>query len=234
VASQTDCFNAALTLLGERRIASLSEDAETVRVLLALWNPTMLFCLEQGIWSFAMRIATVAQSGDGTAAGMTYAFEPPTDLIHVYQVGNEAAIDPAWADANFIDHGPAWYGNAATLYVHYTSDNGSYGTDTTLWPETFAQYAAAYLAHRAAYRLTGSLALTEQLDILQTRRLANALSVYGLWKSIGREPLHVASRWEAPSSRALADKLPNLNPLNTMQAWAPPRLQQQRRQQEAE
>src|SRR5512144_1570516 len=80
-------YNVALSALGERSLDSLTEDGEPRRELDAVWargGGALRYFLEQGRWSFAMR----TQQLDASATvdppfGFRYAFEMPTDFVHL-------------------------------------------------------------------------------------------------------------------------------------------------------
>lgn len=148
-------YNDTLLILGEGKLASLSE-ARTPRYALDdAWDAALRYCLEQGAWNFAMRAVQADSSASVTPTfGYTYAFTKPDDWIKTYQVANNETFTP-FLDV-FVDEPNYWYANCDPLYIRYVSSDTAYGLDLSIWPETFANYVAHYLAKRTCKRITGS------------------------------------------------------------------------------
>jgi len=75
-------YNGALRLCKTRKVASLTENNERIRLIDAAWADAINYCLETGQWSFATRTGQI----DYTPSlepdfGYTYAFTQPTDMI---------------------------------------------------------------------------------------------------------------------------------------------------------
>lgn len=190
-ASKLQIYNHALLMMKERRLSGLNEDRESRRTLDEFYDEIVQFCLEQGMWKFAMRMATITQSGSGLYS-MTYKFNKPTDIIHTFAVGNTATVDPMVY--SYIDEGSFYYANTSPLYVRYSSNDTSYGLDLTRWPQGFTQYVAAELAAWAAYAITGNADLMGGLNMKAKVLLANALSLYSLINMPGQLPMNTGAR----------------------------------------
>src|SRR5688572_33121578 len=106
--SKLDLYNQALLILGERRLASLSEAREPRRALDDAWDSSLRFCLEQGFWNFAMRaIEAQASASVVPTFGYAHAFTKPSDWIRSYQVSASETFDPPLL--NFVDEPNTWY-----------------------------------------------------------------------------------------------------------------------------
>lgn len=78
---QLSLYNNALTVLGERKIASLTENREPRRVLDDVWSGAVKYCLEQGQWKFAIRTSKLTYSTDvNPVFGYRRAFERPSEI----------------------------------------------------------------------------------------------------------------------------------------------------------
>ena len=81
---QLGLYNQALYLLGERSLASLTENREPRRILDVVWRGAVKFCLEQGQWKFALRTSKLTYSTDVIPTfGYSRAFERPTDCVRL-------------------------------------------------------------------------------------------------------------------------------------------------------
>lgn len=138
-------YNDALRLCGEHRLAHLSQERESRRMLDSVWETAVQYCLEEGQWKFAIRSREVSYSPSVTPSfGYSYVFDKPTDLIRVTGVTSDEFLQMPLLD--YRDEGGFWFANLDTIYVSYVSDDDAFGLDSSLWPYTFKKYLAAYLA----------------------------------------------------------------------------------------
>ena len=155
MATQLGLYNEALRILGERRLASLSENREPRRVLDDIWNDGAIdYCLEQGYWNFAMRAVSITKSATVPAFGYVNAFDKPNDLIRTAGVSADEFFNVPLTQ--YMEEVGFWFADIDPLYIRYISNAASYGNDLTRWPKTFAKYVAAFLATEAAWTLTQS------------------------------------------------------------------------------
>ena len=107
MATQLAVYQEALEHLGERPLASLSEDREPRRALDAAWDTTLTYCLEQGFWNWAMRSVEIEpEPAIEPAFGYQAAFSKPTDWLRTYVVSANDTFDPPLPD--FIDENGYW------------------------------------------------------------------------------------------------------------------------------
>ena len=154
--TQLQLTNDALGILGERSLAATTDATEAARVMLALYDSCLAYCLEQGHWTFAEREAVLTPSlTELPTTGFTNAFAYPTDYIRV----NELASDEHFASpiTQVHERTSHWYSDRATIYLRYVPDAAAYGGDVTLWPSSFELYFTMYLAVRGAPRIAPSL-----------------------------------------------------------------------------
>ena len=78
-------YNGALLFIGERQLATLTDNVESRRLLDGAWDRDGIeTVLEQGQWNFAMRTSKFEYSPSITPAfGHTRAFEKPSDFVRV-------------------------------------------------------------------------------------------------------------------------------------------------------
>lgn len=149
-------YNEALLCLGERKLASLSEDVEPRRVLDQIWDGGAVnYCLEKGLWNHAMRKQSITYDPDTDVEfGYTYAFNKPSDFIRIAAISLDERFSVPLLD--YEEMSSFWFADNDTIYLAYVSNDSQYGGDLSLWPQTFAEYVGSYMAWKACGRLTQS------------------------------------------------------------------------------
>ena len=166
-------YNDALLALGERKLASLSEAREPRRALDDAFDEARLYCLEQGLWNFAIRTVELAPAASVTPAfGFTHAFGKPADWVRTYVIADNEQLDPPLL--HYRDEGAFWYTDCAPLFVRYVSSDPGFGLDLSLWPQSYASYVSARLAQKICFRVTGSDNRAERLEKAEKKALATA------------------------------------------------------------
>jgi hypothetical protein len=161
--SRLSIYNGALRLLGERKLSSLTENREPRRIMDDAWDDGLVrYCLEQGLWNFAMRSSKFdydpSQSPD---FGHQYVFQKPDDWVRTASVcSDEYFTNPV---TQYEDERGFWYSSLQTIYVKYVSDSTEYGLDYSLWPETFANYVDHEMADEVCMRITQNRSLADQI-----------------------------------------------------------------------
>ena len=174
--SQLSLYNEALRLIGERRLASISENREPRRVLDDVWNDGAVdYCLEQGQWNFAMRAVEITPSAVTPAFGFTYAFDKPNDFIRTAGVSEDESFNVPLLDT--MEEVGFWFANVTPIYVRYVSNAASYGSDFQRWPSSFAKYVAAFLASEICFTITQSAEKQNFIITLAMDRLKKAKSI---------------------------------------------------------
>lgn len=169
-------YNNSLLVLGERKLASLTENRENRRILDQIWDDGFVDnVLEEGQWNFAMRTIQLDYTPSVEPDfGFSRAFEKPSDFVRISAIcSDEFFNDPLIA---FSDEMGYWFADIDTIYVKYISNDASYGGDLSQWPETFSQYAQGYMASLINMRITQSESKQEKLDKDLKKLLINARS----------------------------------------------------------
>ena len=175
-ATQLGLYNEALRLIGERRLASLSENREPRRVLDDIWNDGARdYCLEQGQWNFAMRAVEIEASTTTVPEfGYINAFDKPNDHIRTAGVCEDEYFTTPLV--RMVEEVGFWLADIDPIYVRYISKDSSYGFDLDRWPATFTKYVAAFLASEAVFTLTQSAEKQNYILQIMMRRLQDARS----------------------------------------------------------
>jgi hypothetical protein len=167
VADQLSIYNGALLIIGERFLASLTEEREPRRLLDFVWSDNgVKECLEAGQWNFAMRSSQIDY--DPTIDpdfGYNRAFSKPDDWILTSAVcADEFFRSPL---TRYVDEAGFWYSDLDTIFVRYVSSDISYGMNVGLWPESFTKYVQAHFASRIILRMSNSE--TEHARVLKLK-----------------------------------------------------------------
>lgn len=173
--TQLTLYNDALLLCGERFLSSLTEEREPRRLLDQVWTAgnAVRTCLEMGQWTFAMRTVQIDyDSNIEPDFGYQRAFEKPTDWVLTSSLCSDEFFRVPLT--RYIDEAGFWYADLDTLYVRYVSDDATYGSDFTLWPESFKDVVAAFLASKVVRKLTQSDDEEDRVRAILKKELAEA------------------------------------------------------------
>lgn len=175
--TQLSLYNGALRHLGERELASLSEDREPRRVLDGVWSTGAVdTCLEQGQWRFAKRTVKLApETTIEPDFGYRLAYAIPADFVRLTGISADAMMSVPLTQ--FAVEAGHWFTDVAPLYVGYVSNDPAYGGNFDLWPKAFERYVEAYLATRITKRGTHSDEDLKTLHALALRLLREAQSL---------------------------------------------------------
>ena len=88
MSSEVEIVNAALTLLGEGRIASLADDVKAAREATAVFSIRRDALLAGYTWSFAKTRAQLSALVDAPPFGFTLKYQLPSDCLRIVMVGD--------------------------------------------------------------------------------------------------------------------------------------------------
>lgn len=173
--TQLALYNGALTELGERNIASLSENREPRRVLDDVYAGVVAECLEAGQWSFAVRTIQIeADPSLTTDFGYQNVFTKPDDWVRTVGLSASEYFNPPLI--GYKDEASYWLADIDPLYVMYVSNDSSYGLNLGIWPASFAKYVTLSLAQQICRRITSNKTDSEMLEKAQTKAKREALN----------------------------------------------------------
>lgn len=189
-------FNGALRELGSRKLASLSENRESRRVLDDIWTGGFVDeVLETAQWTFAMRAIEIASDPSASPDfGFRYKFTKPDDWVKTSYVCTDEDFNTPCLD--YADENDAWWSNQDTLYIKYVSNDSAYGADLSLWTPSVVTFAEMLLARKACKRLTQSDSDEEMLYKKLSKAKKEALS-----RDAMKGPAKFAPRGRWASSR---------------------------------
>lgn len=167
-------YNNILLNLGERKLASLTENRKSRRVLDQLWDSDFLTgCLEAGLWNFATRtIQSEYSPSVEPDFGFRYAHDKPTDWIRTSAISVSDYFSEPMLGYN--DESGYWFTDHETIFVRYISEDAEYGLDLSKWPESFTSYVELEGAARIAKSITQSDSETTRLEKRAEKALRSA------------------------------------------------------------
>lgn len=175
-ANKLSIYNGALLFLGERQLATLTDVVESRRLLDGVWDRDGIdTVLEHGQWNFAMRSAKYEYSPSITPSfGYSRAFEKPSDFVRLCAMCSDEFFTTTLF--RYIDEAGYWFSDLDEIYVKIVSNDGSYGTDYSLWPPSFKRYVESYFGAEIVWKLTQNKTSTEQAKAGSQKLLAKARS----------------------------------------------------------
>ena len=149
-------YNGALMILGERDLASLTEERESRRKLDQVWNDGgVRRMLEMAQWKFAMRASRVDyDAGVSPEWGFRRAFAKGDDWVVTSAVCQDELYRVPLV--RYLDEIGYWWADLDTIYVRYVSDGAQYGGDLSRWPSTFTDAVKGYFAQRIVASVQGA------------------------------------------------------------------------------
>lgn len=175
-AEKLSIFNGALLFLGDRQLSALTDNVESRRLLNGVWDRDGIdTVLEHGQWNFAMRSAKYEYEASITPSfGYSRAFEKPSDCVRVCAIcSDEYFTTPL---LQYWDEAEHWYADLDEIYVAIVSNDGSYGTNYSLWPPSFKRYVEAWFGSQIVWKLTQNLRKEEAKKKECKKLLTEALS----------------------------------------------------------
>ena len=150
--TQLSLYNDALSSLGERELASLSENREPRRVLDRAWDGAINACLELADWKFAQRTSKLIYEPSYTPTfGYARQFSKPSDWVRWSRVCLDERLQVPLLNYDF--EAGFLFTDQDEIYVSYVSNDASYGGDFTLWPKSFETVVSLYLATQIVKRI---------------------------------------------------------------------------------
>ena len=197
-ATKLKIYNGALREIGERKLATLTDNVESRRVLDTMWDSEFVDeVLMAGQWNFAARSAIVDIDASITPPfGYTNAFEKPSDWIRTMGLSEDEYFTHPLRD--YEDEGGFWYAESDPLYVKWVSNGEDYGSNLSNWTPNFRLFVETLLASRVCTRLTQNESKTRDLIKLSEFRLTKAQATDAMDEPTRRLPI---GTWQAARHR---------------------------------
>jgi len=176
--TQLILYNGALRLLGQPKLATITEEKEARRILDDAWNDEARdFVLEQGNWNFATRTIRIEIDSALTPEfGFNNAFNKPDDWVRTVTIASDEYFLFSMTDREYNDEGDYWFSDIDQMYVKHVSNDAAYGADYALWPRTYLRLNQAYLAREINPRLKQTTKSKEDAEEVYDKALTLARS----------------------------------------------------------
>ena len=187
-ATKLKIYNGANRELGERKLATLTDNAESRRVLDTMWDSEFIDeVLSAGQWNFAARSALIDIDASVTPPfGYSNAFPKPSDWIRTLAISEDEYFSTPLNE--YEDEAGVWYSESDPLYAKWISNAEDYGSDLSKWPANFRLYVETLLASRVCTRITQNEQKTVHLMRLAEKRLIKAKATDAMDEAVGRMP----------------------------------------------
>jgi hypothetical protein len=182
-------YNGALLLIGERKLASLTEAREPRRVLDTIYDDGFVEgVLEAATWNFATRSLAVDYSPSTEPPfGWRRAFVKPDDYVRTVAVCQDEYFRYPLED--YEDESGFWFAEQDTIYVRFTSSDDSYGGSLGNWTPSMVKYAKAELAYWAAVALTKAEDIQKAAEERRDKWLSEASTRDAIAEPMRRSPM---------------------------------------------
>lgn len=187
-ATKLKIFNGALRELGSRKIANLTSNTESRRVLDTMWDSEFIDeMLSAGLWNFAARSALVdIDASITTEFGYTNAFAKPSDWLRTMAVSEDEYFTTPLRD--YADEAGYWFAESDPLYTRFVSNGADYGGDLSKWTPRFRMFVETTLASRVCTRITQNESKTRDLITLSEMRKKDAKANDAMDEAAARTP----------------------------------------------
>jgi len=162
--SETSIANAALTILGERRINSLDDTSKTAKTLKERYAEVRDEVLRSHPWNFATKRASLAADLTTPLWGPKNAFTLPSDSLRLLRINNPSDIPYRIEGRKIVSD------LEAPLEIVYTAQEA----DPLQMDSLFRQALSAALAADVAEAITGSTTMVETANAILTAKMRQA------------------------------------------------------------
>lgn len=182
----------ALAELGQASITATGEAGVAPASLAENYDRTVLYCLEQGNWNFAVDTAALATQGGVAMYGYTFPYQKPALWLRTVQISGSQFYWPPSED--YEDAKNQINSNTAPLYMAFVSAETATegGTTKATWPESFSTYVSCELAKRICRRIGGARDEYEKMEERCKAARADALAKDAIGEPIRYPP---EGRW---------------------------------------
>lgn len=162
MATDVEICSAALILLGEAPIASLSETSKRATQAANLWPTARRDLLRLHNWNCALTRVVLSPLSTAPAFGYTYQFTKPGDWLRLVQVGEYGETDYVFENNRILC-------NEVILKLVYVAD-----VEPGLWDSMLTDLAILRMARDLAYPVTRSASMRAEMN--QEYRLAERMA----------------------------------------------------------
>lgn len=172
--TKLNVYREAARLLGDSRLAALTDDTSQRHSFDDAWDRTVEYVLRAAYWSFALKTVAPAASLVSPVPGFTYVWDLPCDWIRTHAIFVLESVRSRECPIDCRHQLEEIHTRATPIWLRYISNDMA---DPELWPEHFANAVAARLAFECAERITGNPAKAEQMFQLWDEKFQRAVPI---------------------------------------------------------
>ena len=196
MATKINVWREAARLLGDYRIAALTDDSVQVAAFNDSWDRTIEYVLRQAFWKFALKTIVPDISAVGPVIGYSTVYDLPCDWLRTHAIFRSDTATALECPIDVKHQLEQMHVNVVTIYLRYISSDYA---DPDTWPEHFAYTVACRLAFENAEVITGNPARTEQMEAKWQRAMQLAVGPDAI-------PEHPWLRFQLDGSMLVASK----------------------------
>ena len=188
MATRLSLYSGALRTLGERALASLSEEREPRRLLDDAWdNGAVDYVLSTAQWRFASRAVELVPEDDiETSFGFVNAFQRPIDHVRTTGLCADEFFNCPLEEYSY--EAGYYYADVNPIFLRYVSNHADFGGNLADWPAAFTIYAQLYLASQIIGSLTSAKIEPAALDKMLRKARTEAASTDAMESPTTRPP----------------------------------------------
>lgn len=207
--SRLTLYNGALRILGDTKLASLTEAKEARYLLDDVWDDGAVdYCLEQGLWNFAIRSAEMTSDPSiEPDFGFSLAYEKSTDWVRTAAVTSDPYFQCVVTADGYRDEAGYLWTDIAPLYMSWVSNDAAYGNDMSMWPKTFVKFVEYDLAFEICPRMKQAENKLDRVEKAMMRTLTDARSKDAMNNGPQRRPGGSWSRMRRGGDRGSRSRL---------------------------
>jgi hypothetical protein len=171
MATKLQVYNDALVLLGDARIATLSDDVAGRYELDNLYDRAVLYVTRQAAWNHAIKFV-FPTAGAASYHAFAYSYAKPGDWLRTHSIYTQVGTREYPIDARELATTWALNVNTGVCFRYIAS-----GVAESLWTEGFVLALAAYLAFAVAERVSGKGEKASSMFQLWQARLAEGAAM---------------------------------------------------------
>lgn len=196
--SRLALYNLALgTYVGTQRLdptTGLTENVSSRYALDSVYDDTLLYMLELGLWKFATKTAQLTKDAVAPTLQREYSFTIPDDFVRLVNIASDESMNSELLD--YREQAGKWYTDVNPIYVSYVSKDEDYGLDLEKWPASYTDAVASRLAYNSVLPINKDRGDRADLLKLHKETLAVARRLDAVDEAVKGKP---PGRW--PRSR---------------------------------
>jgi len=192
-------YNLALgTYIGTQRLANLTENVASRYALDDVFDSSVQYMLEQGLWKFALKTINLTSLRVEAAAHRSWVYPLPADFVRLARISNDKRLDVNGQLEDFLEENGFVYTDSDRLWIQHVSNDETHGLNFDLYPANYEQAVASWLAYQSLLPVNKDRGDRADLLKLHERTLSNSRRLDAVDEAVKAKP---SGRWPAARGR---------------------------------